>query len=110
LANALTLTRRRFAKIGAVALATIAMLFRNRATSDYKKLKVFHKSLLTLTIYRKCGKNRSENRQGSTVSSISGARLNVAHGTHGPCSYFFWNEQNTFLLIAFSRSVDFEQV
>ena len=33
LANAHTLTRRRFAKIGAVALATIAMLFRKRATS-----------------------------------------------------------------------------
>ena len=32
LANAQTLTRRRFAKIGAVALATIAMLFRKRAT------------------------------------------------------------------------------
>jgi len=33
LANAHTLTRRRFAEIGAVALATIAMLFRKRATS-----------------------------------------------------------------------------
>ena len=32
LANAHTLTRRRFAEIGAVALATIAMLFRKRAT------------------------------------------------------------------------------
>jgi len=32
LANAQTLTRRRFAEIGAIALATIAMLFRKRAT------------------------------------------------------------------------------
>ena len=35
LANVHTLTRRRFAEIGAVALATIAMLFRKRATRSF---------------------------------------------------------------------------
>ena len=39
LANAQTLTRRRFAKIGAVALATIAMLFRERATRSLTSRK-----------------------------------------------------------------------
>ena len=48
LANAHTLTRRRFAKIGAVALATIAMLFRKRATLVSKQLEGYKQCVVAL--------------------------------------------------------------